>query len=86
MENFIIVIGWLMRAGGSSYALNSCAIGKAPIIPYKWYNKAFSGKKRKCLKIIVNAIKVKVEPFTYHKPKSKPKQKPLLLHQSNKPI
>ena len=62
-----------MRVGGSSYILSSCAIGKAPAIPYKRCSKASSGRKRKRLKITANVIEVEAEPFTYYKPKSKPK-------------
>jgi hypothetical protein len=86
MENFITITGRLTRVGGSSYALSSCAIGKAPAIPYKQYSKASSSRKRKRLKTTATAIEVEVEPLTYYKPKSKPKQEPLPPHQSNEPI
>ena len=73
MENFVTITGQLTRAGGSSYALSSYTIGKAPAIPYKRYSKASSSRKRKRLKTTVNAIVVEAEPLTYYKPKSKPK-------------
>jgi hypothetical protein len=80
MENFITITGRSTRAGGSSHTLSSCAVGKAPAISYKRYSKASSGRKRKRLKITANAIEVEAEPLTYYKPKSKPKQEPLLPH------
>jgi len=80
MENFITVTGRSTHAGGSSYALSSYAIGKAPAIPYKRYSKASGGRKRKRLKTTATVIEVEAEPLTYYKPESKPKQEPLLLH------
>jgi hypothetical protein len=73
MENFITITGQSTYIGGSSYVLSSYAVGKAPAIPYKRYNKASSSRKRKRLKITTTAIEVEAEPFTYYKPKSKPK-------------
>ena len=80
MENFITITGQLTRAGGSNHILSSYTIGKTPAIPYKQYSKASSGRKRKRLKTTANAIEVEAEPLIYHKPKSKPKQEPLLLY------
>ena len=71
--------------GGSSYILSSCAVSKAPAISYKRYSKASGGRKRKRLKITANIIEVE-DPLTYYKPKSEPKQEPLLPHRSNEPI
>ena len=72
--------------GGSSYALSSCAVGKAPAIPYKRCSKASGGRKRKRLKTTANVIEVEAEPLTYYEPESKPEQEPLLPHRSNEPI
>ena len=59
--------------GGSSHILSSCAISKAPTIPYKQYSKASNSRKRKRLKITVNVIEVEAERLTYYEPKSNPK-------------
>jgi len=81
INNFINIISQLSCRGGSSY-INSSYVDKAPAIPKKRINKAFSSKKWKYLKITVNTTDLK--SLIYYEFKFKSKLKFLLLRLINK--